>query len=366
MVRPTRLLAALLALIAAFASGSSAARAGERIVGPGYAFDLPERFEPRAGPPEMMARATCKTLVRGLPCQPEGEPRMQFYAVPGPGGPEAVFVACRFDLPAEGALTSVQDLPEARVRATFEHTVDTLAGGKLVRTQPELLGGSLPAVLGQFGYVHPAAGERTVHAGIVVSGRTGLLLLVDAPRSLDVEYAAYFASIGDSLRMLRPAPGLLEQLRYPLLGLGALLVVLLVISVMARVRRTRRLRTARAAAPPRMRVISVDGGVIAPPGAAPADAGRARPAGAVDDAAPAMPRPAEPAFPLPAVPAGAAPMRSGLRSTRSGGEQGNQPALEPSAMPARGARDMPLDESEPDEAPAPKSSLRIKRNADFL
>jgi hypothetical protein len=361
----------LVLVLMAIGFASSRAWAGERVVGPGYAFDIPDRFDAEAGPWEVVARATTETLVQGLPFRPAAEPRMRFYAVPGAKGPEAVLVACRFDVLPDDALTSVEDLPPSSIRTAFEHAMDTLPGGKLLRTSRDRLAGHLPAEISVFTYPHPTAGQRTVHSCVVVNDTSCFLLLLDSPSNLDVEYQAYFASIGESVRMLKPAPKLLEQMRYPIVGLAGLLALLLVFSVTMRVRRARAHRRREALTPPpRMHVIAVDEEISVhdePAAADPAD----EPAPESDDAAAQdAPVPAE-LYPA-AAPATRA--RAGLRSTFSGEVPSDAaPALEPSPV----APAAPVAEADPEPAtgspmaedaePAPRSpTIRIQRNADFV
>lgn len=366
-------LAAVLGLVA------PPAVAGERIVGPGYAFDLPERFSSEAGPWEVVARATCETIVQGLPFRADIAPRMHFYSVPGQKGAEAVLVACRFDLRPENALTSVADLPPLTARRAYEHAMDTLPGGKLVRTGREQLDGYIPAEVTLFTYPHPSAGNRGVHSAIVVRERVGFLLLLDAPASLQVEYEAYFATIAASIRLLKPAPGLLEQMRYPIYGLVGLLALLLCASVTIRVRRATAQRRRQALAQPRMRVISVDD-EHAPTKTAP-DASAGDTAAAPDaDGEPDAPGVTPPREFSPAAghdladtatTAPAAPARTGLRHTLRDALPAAEQPLEPSPAPT-GARKAALEaaavaSTEDDEPEAPRSTgIRIQRNTDYL
>lgn len=244
-------LQAVLFVVLVVALAAVPAHAGDRVIGWGYAFDLPDRFTPRADDPPPRSRILDEVLIWSLPLRVMGEPRRAGYGLGPVDAPEATLRACRFLLAEDRAPESVLDIAADAVRQSYEEVVDTLTMSNLIDCAFKQTRGGLPVVLAKITYKHHASGPRFVQSALFLKDTTGLVITLEAPYDMQFEYEAYFLKMIDTVNLMDPAPTLMEQVRIPgMILIGALVLYLAFLVTRRRVREKRRRRPV-----PRMQVI---------------------------------------------------------------------------------------------------------------
>ncbi len=312
---------------------------GNRVIGWGYAFDLPPRFTPRADDPPPRSRILDEVLIWSLPLRVMGEPRRAGWGSGPVEAPEATLRACRFVLAEDRAPESVLDIAEDAIRGSYQEVVDTLTMSSLQDCAFKQTRTGIPVVMAKITYKHHASGPRFVQSALFLKETTGLVITLEAPYDLQFEYEAYFIKLVDSVKLMDPAPTLMEQVKLPGLILMSLLVLYLVVLIV------RRRKREKASTKPVPRIQVID--------STPANLTRASLADdepSVEELGPLDPQPGAPnedvdeELVMPSASADPGPKaRPGLKSTRE------------SAAATEGASDE-----------QPSGSPKITRNADFL
>jgi hypothetical protein len=235
------------------------AAAGERLVGAGHALEVPDPFVAQVVRPGRGEARFGGPLVRGLPGAARVACCRVFLAGPA-SRPEGMIEVCRLRSASAAA-------GETALRLGLTALAAALPAGRLVDLARAETAAGVSYHHAVLAHVGPDGAARRAHAALFLNenGHTALLVTVDGPASMPIDYEAYFSAVVSSVRFVSPAPDLAARLRTPGLAAAGLLFVWLLVRTL----RSRRQRAVGVGRAPRLRIREVTAPELVGAGATP-------------------------------------------------------------------------------------------------